>query len=116
MYFAPSKEHLLGTDHQAYDIFVRLMYGGRISLTVSFLAVFLITIFGVILGGISGYFGYEWFETGALHVRPLLLAGGFSLVMGGQFISLGLLGEMMNGSKKQSYPVAESIREIVDLG
>jgi len=27
-----------------------------------------------------------------------------------------LLGEMMNGSKKQSYPVAESIREIVDLG
>lgn len=53
----PSKEHLLGTDHQGYDIFVRLMYGGRISLTVSFLAVFLITLFGVILGGISGYFG-----------------------------------------------------------
>ena len=49
-------------------------------------------------------------------MRPLLLAGGFSLVMGVQFMSLGLLGEMMNGSKKQSYPVAESIREIVDLG
>jgi hypothetical protein len=73
-------------------------------------------IFMLVGFGISGYFGYEWFETGALHVRPLLLAGGFSLVMGVQFISLGLLGEMMNGSKKQSYPVAESIREIVDLG
>ncbi len=54
---APSGEHILGTDDQGYDVFVRLMYGGRISLIVSFLAVFLITILGVILGGISGYFG-----------------------------------------------------------
>ena len=52
----PSAEHILGTDNEGYDIFVRLMYGGRISLIVSFLAVFLITIFGVIMGGISGYF------------------------------------------------------------
>ena len=54
---APSAEHILGTDNEGYDVFVRLMYGGRISLTVSFIAVFLITILGVILGGISGYFG-----------------------------------------------------------
>ena len=54
---APSSEHILGTDSQGYDVFVRLMYGGRISLTVSFIAVFLITILGVVLGGISGYFG-----------------------------------------------------------
>ena len=53
----PSGEHLLGTDNEGYDIFVRLMYGGRISLTVSFIAVFLITILGVILGGVAGYFG-----------------------------------------------------------
>ncbi len=53
----PSGQHILGTDDQGYDVFVRLMYGGRISLIVSFLAVFLITILGVILGGISGYFG-----------------------------------------------------------
>ena len=53
----PSSEHILGTDNEGYDVFVRLMYGGRISLTVSFIAVFLITILGVILGGISGYFG-----------------------------------------------------------
>ena len=43
----PSAEHILGTDNEGYDIFVRLMYGGRISLTVSFIAVFLITILGV---------------------------------------------------------------------
>ena len=53
----PSREHILGTDNEGYDIFIRLMYGGRISLTVSFIAVFLITILGVIMGGISGFFG-----------------------------------------------------------
>ncbi len=53
----PSAEHILGTDNEGYDIFVRLMYGGRISLIVSFLAVFLITVLGVIMGGIAGYFG-----------------------------------------------------------
>jgi len=54
---APSSRHLLGTDNEGYDVFVRLMYGGRISLIVSFIAVFLITILGVALGGIAGYFG-----------------------------------------------------------
>ena len=53
----PSSEHILGTDNEGYDVFVRLMYGGRISLIVSFLAVFMITVLGVILGGIAGYFG-----------------------------------------------------------
>jgi hypothetical protein len=46
-----------------------------------------------------------------LHVRPLLLAGAFSMVMSVQFISLGLLGEMLNGNKQRSYPVAETIRD-----
>ena len=53
----PSKDHILGTDEQGYDVFTRLMYGGRISLSVSFIAVFVITVLGVILGGIAGYFG-----------------------------------------------------------
>lgn len=53
----PSADHILGTDKEGYDIFVRLMYGGRISLTVSFIAVFVITVLGVVLGGIAGYFG-----------------------------------------------------------
>ena len=53
----PTAAHPLGTDDQGYDVLVRLMYGGRISLIVSFLAVFLMTIFGVIMGGLSGFFG-----------------------------------------------------------
>lgn len=54
---APSERHLLGTDEEGHDVFVRLMYGGRISLIVSFIAVFVITLLGTILGGIAGYFG-----------------------------------------------------------
>ncbi len=53
----PSSEHLLGTDKDGRDVFTRLMYGGRISLSVSFIAVIAITAMGIIFGGIAGYFG-----------------------------------------------------------
>ncbi len=53
----PSADHLLGTDEQGMDIFVRLMYGGRLSLTISFLAVFLTSFLGIVIGGIAGYYG-----------------------------------------------------------
>ena len=53
----PSKLHPLGTDKSGYDVLSRLMYGGRVSLIVSFLAVFIITAIGVVAGGLAGYFG-----------------------------------------------------------
>ena len=56
-YASPSEVHLLGTDDKGMDVFVRLMYGGRISLTIGFIVVILETLIGVLLGGISGYFG-----------------------------------------------------------
>ena len=56
-YANPSSEHLLGTDDNGMDVFVRLMYGGRISLLIGFIVVILETLIGVALGGISGYFG-----------------------------------------------------------
>ena len=68
----PSADHLLGTDNEGYDIFVRLMYGGRISLTVSFIAVILITILGVILGGIAGYFG-GWIDNLIMRICDILM-------------------------------------------
>lgn len=56
-YDSPNKEHLLGTDDNGFDVFVRLMYGGRISLTIGFIVVILETIIGIILGALAGYFG-----------------------------------------------------------
>ena len=56
--YAPlSKDHLLGTDEKGMDILIRLMYGGRISLTLGFVVVILETLIGILMGGISGYFG-----------------------------------------------------------
>ena len=52
-----SAEHPLGTDETGYDVLTRLMYGGRISLIIGFISVFIITVLGVIMGGIAGYFG-----------------------------------------------------------
>jgi len=69
---APSADHILGTDNEGYDVFVRLMYGGRISLTVSFIAVFLITILGVVLGGVSGYFG-GWIDNLIMRICDVLM-------------------------------------------
>ena len=56
-YADPSSSHLLGTDEKGMDVFIRLMYGGRISLTLGFVVVILETIIGIIMGGIAGYFG-----------------------------------------------------------
>ncbi|WP_199824826.1 ABC transporter permease [Collinsella provencensis] len=56
-YARPSAEHLLGTDNLGRDILVRLLYGGRSSLAISFSGVLSGTAVGVILGVIAGYFG-----------------------------------------------------------
>lgn len=53
----PSAQHPLGTDKMGRDVLARLMSGGRISLTVSFLAVFVVTVLGIIFGAIAGYAG-----------------------------------------------------------
>ena len=56
--YAPlSSTHILGTDEKGMDIFIRLMYGGRISLTLGFVVVIIQTIIGIIMGGMAGYFG-----------------------------------------------------------
>ena len=49
--------HLLGTDINGRDVFSRLLFGGRISMTVGFLALLIVFPIGLIYGGISGYFG-----------------------------------------------------------
>ncbi len=54
---APCEAYPLGTDQLGRDVFSRLLYGGRISLWVGFVAVSISVSIGLILGLISGYFG-----------------------------------------------------------
>lgn len=53
----PTAEHWLGTDSSGRDVFSRLIYGARISLSVGIVAVLLYTVLGVSLGAIAGYYG-----------------------------------------------------------
>ena len=56
-YASPSWAHILGTDGDGYDVLSRIMYGGRISLMVGFVVVFIELILGVIMGGLAGFYG-----------------------------------------------------------
>ncbi|ACB75701.1 ABC transporter permease [Opitutus terrae] len=54
---APSAAHWLGTDTLGRDLFSRVLYGGRISLTVGLVATFVALTIGVTYGAVAGYFG-----------------------------------------------------------
>jgi peptide/nickel transport system permease protein len=54
---APSENHLLGTDSLGRDVWARLVYGSRVSLSVGLVSVSIILLIGVTFGSIAGYFG-----------------------------------------------------------
>ncbi len=60
-YAAPSKEHWVGTDANGMDLLARLMYGGRISLLIGFVVIFIEVLIGTVIGGIAGFFG-KWVD------------------------------------------------------
>ena len=54
---APSSTHLLGTDIFGRDMLTRIMYGGRVSLMVGFVATSVALVIGITWGAIAGFFG-----------------------------------------------------------
>lgn len=54
---APSRYHIFGTDTLGRDIFARIVYGSRISLSIGFIAVGIAVLIGLLFGSIAGYYG-----------------------------------------------------------
>ena len=54
---APSRVHIFGTDYLGRDLFSRIIYGGRISLSIGFIAIAIALIIGITIGSIAGYYG-----------------------------------------------------------
>lgn len=53
----PSRAHWLGTDAEGRDVFARMLYGTRVSLTIGVVAVGIYVALGVFLGAMAGYYG-----------------------------------------------------------
>lgn len=69
----PSVRHLMGTDRYARDIFSRLLFGARISLTVGIAAVAISLAIGTLVGLLAGQFG-GWVDTLLMRLVDLLIS------------------------------------------
>lgn len=71
--FAVTKTFLLGTDQYGRDIFSRVIYGSRISLSIGFLVVLISVSLGTVIGISSGYFG-GWVDNTLMRIVDVLIA------------------------------------------
>jgi peptide/nickel transport system permease protein len=69
----PSSAHPLGTDDLGRDVLSRMLWGGRISLEVGFVAVGIATIIGVFLGSLAGFYG-GWVDSMIMRSVDVMLS------------------------------------------
>jgi peptide/nickel transport system permease protein len=65
--------YLLGTDELGRDVFARMLQGAWVSLTVGFVAVGIAVLIGIILGGLSGYYGHSPVRVGQVFIAFLVV-------------------------------------------
>ena len=69
----PSATHWMGTDIQGRDVWARLLYGARISLTVGLISQSIALLLGVTLGLVAGYYG-RWVDESVMRLADVTLA------------------------------------------
>lgn len=101
---APSAEHPFGTDSVGRDVMARTVFGGQISLAIATLSVTVITLVGVPLGLLAGFFG-GWVDSLIMRLAEALLSIPllfFLLVLariiGQQIPDFTVFGRLMSGS------------------
>jgi peptide/nickel transport system permease protein len=72
-YQPPSIQHWMGTDALGRDLFTRVLYGGRISLTVGLLVVVIALAIGVPVGALAGYYG-GWLDSILMRLTDTFLS------------------------------------------
>lgn len=68
----PAYINILGTDNAARDVFSRLLYGGRISLSIGLVGIAISFPLGLLVGGISGYFG-GWIDSVLMRLVEVIM-------------------------------------------
>jgi len=98
----PSPAHWLGTDVQGRDIWARLVYGARVSLTVGLISQGIALLLGVTMGLLAGYYG-RWVDELIMRLADVTLAfptlllliamvAAFQPSMGVVFATIGVVG------------------------
>jgi peptide/nickel transport system permease protein len=76
---APSARHPLGTDSAGRDNLTRLLYGGRVSLSVALGSVVLYMILGIVIGAVAGFFG-GWVDNALMRLVDVIQSFPFFLL------------------------------------
>jgi ABC-type dipeptide/oligopeptide/nickel transport system permease subunit len=98
----PSSAHWLGTDIQGRDVWARLVYGARVSLSVGFLSQGIALAIGLTLGLISGFYG-KWVDEAVMRLADvtlafpsllllIALAAAFEPSLGTVLVTIGVVG------------------------
>ena len=95
------KGYLFGTDQYGRDVALRMLAGGRMTMTIGAIAVIISTIIGIIVGGISGYYG-GWIENALMGLSEIVksipflpLAIVLSSIVGNRLSEVGRISMIM---------------------
>jgi peptide/nickel transport system permease protein len=69
----PSANHIMGTDELGRDLLTRILYGGRVSLSIGVMAMGLAVVVGAAVGGLAGFYG-GWVDNILMRITDMMLA------------------------------------------